>query len=477
MSICDDDRSRAGFGQVLRQVPYRRLLAVRVSSQLGDGAFQAGLASYVLFSPTETATAPLVAAALSATVLPFTLVGPFAGVLLDRWSRQRVLLLSNLVRVVLAVAVAALVLASGGDLGGSSLVGLYVLVLGALTVNRFILAGLGASLPKTLDRSLLVTANAITPTVGTGAFGVGFGVGFGIRFLLGAGAGTDTLIIGTAAVLFGTSSLLALRIARGALGPDERTDASAAQAVAAVLAGLREGALHVWRRTAPRNAIGVIGAHRFAYGISVIATFLLARGYLADDAQSGLGVLALAGGAAAAGAVLAAVLTPTVVPYLDRWRGDRPGRRMVGLDRWVVLALLVAFVVELLYTLGVAVWSLTAGALVLGLAGQVVKIAADTHVQRGVEESFRGRAFSLYDVVYNAAFILAAALGALIIPDDGYSRPLYAFIGLLYLGVAVAYVRASRRAAQPRSRPPLSVTRGAAGAGVAPHDRAGAAPG
>ena len=109
-----------------------------------------------------------------------------------------------------------------------------------------------------------------------------------------------------------------------------------------------------------------------------------------------------------------------------------------------------AFAVEMLYTLGVAVWSLAAGAFALGLAGQVVKIAADTHVQRGVDESFRGRAFSLYDVVFNAAFILAAALGALIIPDDGYSRPLYAFISLLYLGVAVVYVRASRRVGSAR---------------------------
>ncbi|MFC6852613.1 MFS transporter [Aquipuribacter hungaricus] len=433
---------------MLRQGAYRRLLAVRVSSQVGDGAFQAGLASYILFSPTETATAPLVAGALSATVLPFTLVGPFAGVLLDRWSRQRVLLLSNLVRVVLAAAVAALVLASGGEFGGGLLVGLYALVLAALTVNRFILAGLGAALPKTVDRSLLVTANAITPTVGTGAFGAGFGLGFGIRFLLGAGPATDATVIATAAVLFGTSSVLALRIGRGALGPDERTGASAAQALRAVVQGLREGASHVWHRPGPRDAIGVIGAHRFAYGLSVIATFLLARGYLADDAQSGLGVLALAGGAAAGGALLAAVLTPSAVPRLERWRAGRPGPRLAGLDRWVVLALLVACAVEMLYTLGVAVWSLTAGAFVLGLAGQVVKIAADTHVQRGVDESFRGRAFSLYDVVFNAAFILAAALGALVVPDDGYSRPLYAFIALLYLVVAVLYLRACRRAAR-----------------------------
>lgn len=439
-------RRTGGFAEVLRSAPYRRLLAVRLSSQLGDGAFQAGLASFVLFNPTQAPTAPLVAGALSVAVLPFTVVGPFAGVLLDRWSRQRVLLVSNLVRVVLVALVAVVVLLGDGRPAGGVLVALYVLVLAALTVNRFLLAGLGASLPKTVRPGLLVPANAITPTLGTGAFGTGFGLGLGTRLLLGSGTGTDAVVVTLGAGLFLTGALLALRIGRRDLGPDERTEASAAAAVRAVLAGLREGAVHVWRRPAARNAIAVIGAHRFAFGLSTIATFLLARGHLSDDVDVGLGILGLAGGAAAAGALLAAVLTPTCTRRLS---GLPPGHRagLSGLDAWVASALLVAFGVEALYTLGVAVWSLTAGAFVLGLAGQVVKIAADTHVQTAVQESVRGRAFAFYDVVFNAAFILAAALGALVVPDDGYSRLLYAFIALLYLVTGLAYVRAGRRTA------------------------------
>ncbi len=447
-----------GFTEVLRSSPYRRLLSVRLASQLGDGTFQAGLASFVLFNPTEAPTAPLVAGALSVAVLPFTVVGPFAGVLLDRWSRQRVLLVSNLVRVALVALVAGVVLAGDGRLDGGVLVALYVLVLATLTVNRFLLAGLGASLPKTVEARLLVPANAITPTLGTGAFGTGFGLGLLLRLLAGPGPGTDAGILLLAGALFLTAALLALRIGHRALGPDERTAASTAQAVAAVLHGLREGAVHVWRRPAARNAIGVIGAHRFAFGLSTIATFLLARGYLSDDVDVGLGILGLAGGAAAVGALLAAALTPT----LTRRLGSLPPRRRLGLsglDAWVATALLVAFAVEALYTMGVAVWSLTAGALVLGLCGQVVKIAADTHVQTAVLESVRGRAFAFYDVVFNAAFILAAALGALIIPDDGYSRPLYAFIAALYLATGLTYLRASRRGTSEPDAAPRPATR------------------
>lgn len=435
-----------GFREVLRSSPYRRLLSVRLSSQLGDGTFQAGLASFLLFNPTEAPTAPLVAGALSVTVLPFTIVGPFAGVLLDRWSRQRVLLVSNLVRTVLVALVAAVVLAGGGQFSGGVLVALYVLVLTTLTVNRFLLAGLGASLPQTVEARLLVPANAITPTLGTAAFGSGFGLGLLVRLLLGSGVGTDAAILGLGAALFLAAALLTLRIGGRALGPDEQTEASTGEAAVAVLRGLREGAVHLWRRPAPRNAIGVIGAHRFAFGISTIATFLLARGYLSDDVDVGLGILGLAGGAAAVGALLAAVLTPTAIRRLEALP---PSRRagLSSLDAWVALALFLAFGVEILYTLGVAVWSLAAGALMLGLAGQVVKIATDTHVQTGVEESVRGRAFAFYDVVFNASFILAAALGALVIPDDGYSRLLYAFIATVYLVTGLAYLRAARRTA------------------------------
>ena len=58
----------------------------------------------------------------------------------------------------------------------------------------------------------------------------------------------------------------------------------------------------------------------------------------------------------------------------------------------------------------------------LGLAAQGAKIAVDTIVQRDTDDAFRGRAFALYDVLYNAAFVGAAALGAVTLPDTGYSQ-------------------------------------------------------
>src|SRR3954469_20939095 len=176
---------------------FRRLFAVRLTSQLGDGVFQVAIASYALFSNRQ-ASPGAIATALAVTLLPFSVLGPFAGVLLDRWSRRQVLAWANFVRVgILAVLSGVLVL----DLPGPVF---YLVVLVCLSVNRFLLAGLSAALPHTVAAEDLVTANALTPTAGTLAFLTGLGVGGlvgGAIGLVGAGSG-DVAVLLTAALLY-----------------------------------------------------------------------------------------------------------------------------------------------------------------------------------------------------------------------------------------------------------------------------------
>ena len=77
-----------------------------MSSQLTDGVFQVALASYVVFSPERAPGPGAIAAALAVVLLPFSVLGPFVGVFLDRWSRRQVLAWSNFVRVGLVAVLA-----------------------------------------------------------------------------------------------------------------------------------------------------------------------------------------------------------------------------------------------------------------------------------------------------------------------------------------------------------------------------------
>ena len=61
-----------------------KLLRVRWMGQLTDGAFQSALASFVLFSPERQPDAVKAALAFTVVLLPYSLVGPYAGIFLDR---------------------------------------------------------------------------------------------------------------------------------------------------------------------------------------------------------------------------------------------------------------------------------------------------------------------------------------------------------------------------------------------------------
>ena len=110
-------------------------------SQFGDGLFQAGLAGGLLFNPDRAAGPWEIAASFAVLYLPYSLVGPFAGALLDRWDRRVVLIGANIGRLVLVLGIAALLLTGADD---------PPILLGALIVNgftRFVSSGLSAALP------------------------------------------------------------------------------------------------------------------------------------------------------------------------------------------------------------------------------------------------------------------------------------------------------------------------------------------
>ncbi|WP_258725087.1 MFS transporter [Cellulomonas sp. NS3] len=430
--------------QLLRLPGFRRLFAVRLTSQTSDGMFQVGLATLFFFSPENASTATGVAAAFAVLLLPFTIVGPWAGVLLDRWRRRQVLLVGNLVRVGLTLTIAVLMATSG--VGPA----VYVLALVTLSVNRFLLSALSASLPRVVDGPLLLTANSLTPTLGAAAAGVGGAVGLVLGLVLPEGRAQDVGALVLAASLMGAASALALRLGRDQLGPDARAAGEELRRALGMLAhGLVAGARHLVARRTPALALGVMAVHRFLYGATFIASILISRNLLSDpaDADAGLRTFGTVLAASAVGFALAVVLTPVLSPR-------------TGPHAWIVLCLGGAALSQLLLTVTVERWAVLVGAGALGLAAQGAKIAVDTIVQRDTADAFRGRAFALYDVLYNAAFVGAAALAAATLPDTGWSRVVFALLAVAYALAAVLYRAASARGPSDVTLAPVLPGRG-----------------
>jgi MFS family permease len=429
------DRLRASeVWGVVRQPDFGRLYATRLSAQAADGVFQVALASFVLFSPEKQATAGRTAAAFATLLLPYSVVGPFAGVFIDRWRRRTILVRANAVRAALAVGV-ALLMAAGVE---NPL--FYVATLAVLSVNRFFLSSLSASLPHVVEPGHLVTANAVSTTSGTVMAVVGGGLGFGVKKLVGDGDGAAAAVVVTAAAMYLASAWLARRMDPDLLGPDadDAERASTSEAMRAVLGGIAAGARHVWRRRTPAYALAAISAHRFFYGLSTVATLLLYRNYFHDDGvfRAGLGGLGQVLAASAVGVLLAAVLTPAAT-------------RRIGKDAWIVGLLAAACVVELALGFPYTQPTFLAAALLLGLVAQGTKICVDTIVQEEVADAYRGRVFAFYDILFNVTFVSAAVLAALMLPDTGKSYGVLSVIAIGYGVTALGYVAVTRRPSRP----------------------------
>ena len=418
---------------LLRGRWFRRLFAVRVTSQFADGVFQVALASYVIFSPEQAPSPTGIAAALAVVLLPFSILGPFVGVFLDRWSRRQVLVVSNAIRVALVGVIAGGVAA---DLGGPLL---FVLILSALSVNRFLLAGLSASLPHVVDPPDLIMANAVTPTSGTLASLLGVAAGTTGRVLSeDTAVDGDVVVLATAAVIYGAAALLALRIPRPLLGPAyDPTRPAVREAARHVARGLVDGLMHLGHRRTAAHGLATIGAHRFFFGISTVMLILLHRNYFnaPDQADAAFNGLALAILVSGAGFISAAFITPFVT-------------ERVTLRVWILTLLVAAAVTQLMPGLFFTEVALLVSAYFLGVASQGIKICVDTLVQAGVDDAYRGRIFSLYDVIFNVAFVAAAAVAATVLPDSGRSPAMLVVIALGYVATALVYARASKRHAR-----------------------------
>jgi MFS family permease len=423
-----------GFARSLQQLwrhrYFRRLLALRVVIQSCDGVLQVALASYVLFSPERQPDAASIAVVLAITLLPFSILGPFTAVVIDRVSRRQVLIVCNLARAAVTVGLAVLVATGLRTSGVETL--LYGGVLLAMSLNRFLLAALSASLPHTIGAGEYMVANSVVPTVGPAGLLIGVGLGASLRLILGQvmpDYRANAILFIVAAVGFAVSAGLALLIPRRQLGPDGTATTRAREVVGALI----EALAHLRSQRAAGIGLLTIAAHRLIYGIVTVVMILVFRNYFhrldqVDAAIADLGLLVIITGA---GFVFASVVTP-------------PTSARVGLRRTMIICLLASGVFQLVPGAIYAKVPLMAAAFLLGLTAQCIKICVDTLVQAHVADEFKGRVFVLYDMIFNVTLVVAAANAAVILPTNGKSVIILIIMAVGYVLVALAFALASR---------------------------------
>lgn len=371
---------------------FRRLFAAQSISRAGD-AFNTVAMLVLVYGLTGSGVG--VAGTVVFEILPVLLLGPVAGLVVDRFPRRRVMVTADLARAVLAAVLAVSHTSVGVAYGVA-----FGLSTGALLFN----AAASSLVPDLVEgEDDLVEANSalwtaavvaqvvLAPIAGGLVATVGVEWAFGLNaasYLLSAlglwrlDAGTRPADVAPGGWRRALAGLEAVRadplLARLAI----------VQCLAALSAGATGGLLVVL-------AVDWIGVEAGGFGL----------------------LLAAIGTGAAIGPAL--------------WRRRiRPGER-----RWLYGPFAVRGGVDL----GLAAFAsplLAGGGLVLyGMSTSTGMVAFQTTLQTSVAPELRGRAFALYDVIWNAARVLSLGAGGLLADAVGI-RAVYVLGGVLLLGAA-----------------------------------------
>jgi MFS family permease len=385
----------------LRSPDFRRLFAIRLVSQSADGLFQAALVASVVFSPDKQSTAAGFAIATLIVSLPFSILGPFTGVFIDRWSRRRILVVAPLLRG----ALVWLVLFDAE----SAAAPFYVGALWVLSVNRFYLATAVAVVPRLVATRDLLVANSISIVGGTVALLAGVFVGGWLVELA-----DDSLVVAMAGGQWVVASAIAMRISTP-LTPHHVPEAPIRDELRRVLAEFADGGRRLLRTPRALGPITSITVDQMGQGIVLVLSLYVFRDRF-DEGVASFSNLIGAGGVG----VLAGILT--VGKLEDRLAKERIVQASFVLGGLVLVAV----------SLAITQWSVLLASFAVGLTFAWKKIPVDTLVQEAVPDGYRGRVFAVYDVAYNLSRVAAAFLAIPMLPNLGPAWSV-AIIGIAFL--------------------------------------------
>lgn len=391
--------------EIFARPGFRRFFAGRAVSQLGDGIFQLAAADLLLFDDPGDNPAMKLLAISAVTLVPFSLIGPFVGVFIDRWERRKILSRTPALRALLVLAV---------PLAGEG-AAFYAIVLVVLSANRLFLATMSAVLPQLVPEDDLIVANSAASTGGSIANALGLATG---ALLSNAVGGTTATLAAAAAFAFAALAARSVPVHRGFQPPAGRLLAELRD----VLTELADGLRHLRSSARASYALSAVAGGQVLVGAmsgALVVYYLAVLGLKIGHSTFVLGAVTVGLGA---GVVF--------VPGLAR---------RFAHDLLIHPSFAIAGVAALASGFWLSRWSVVVGAAVVGFAYAMTKIPVETILQEELPDAFRGRGFAVQDVIFNSARVAGTAAVAFAVAGGAEPKPVIAGIGAGYLLASAAF--------------------------------------
>jgi MFS family permease len=411
--------SRSAFAAVFRNPNLRWLELAWATSILSHFAFLIAVSVYAY----EAGGAEAVGLVFLIRLIPAALISPFAGLLGDRYRRDRVLLLTQIVRVVLVGAAAI-----GVFVDASSVV-IYALAVAATIATTPIRSAQAALTPSLASSpSELTAANAVA----SGVESIAFFIGPALAGLLLAVASTEAVFLVVALVLALSAGFISLIRVEEAQQPKSEIVAST------ILSEAFAGFTAIGRNRSLRYMMGLLTAQTAVAG-AVQVFIVVGAVELLDLGTAGVGFLNSAMGV---GSVIGSVgaLSLTGVRRLS--------------PAFMLGALFMGIAV-----IGVGIWSEVGVALVMfglfGLSSSVLDVAGLTIVQRAVPDEVLARVFGVIQMLWLSSMGIGAAIAPWLADWLGLDGAMIATGAFLAVLVGLSWVPVARIDA---AAPPPAIT-------------------
>jgi MFS family permease len=383
----------------------RRLCLALVTSQAGDWFYNVALLAYV-YDRTHSAT--WLGITTAARVLPVVVLGPLGGVLAGRYDRRSLMVVCDLGRAAVMLALLGCAAVS------APLLLLPVLAALATALGAPYPSATAASLPRLVAAEDLPTANALRSVIGP------------VCIITGPVLGSLVLAIADARVAFALNAVTfvvsAAAVASIHSAAAFRPAPAAGDTAPSVRRELTDGARALLEHRAALRLVGADVLTSFVYGLLTVALLLVSA--RAGLGAGGYGVLLAAVGA---GGVIGAALT-------GRISASGQSERVVGVALLIVGATLPLMAV-MPWLLAVMVWALLGGA-----GSLMVEIQTETALQTQLDEAVLAQAYGFAFPVSIGGICLGAAVGAPAIAAVGLTATL-AGAGLLVAAYALWLLR------------------------------------
>ncbi len=364
-----------------------RLWLAQLISQFGDRINQMALIG--LITERSPGSAMQLAKLLSFTIIPVFIIGPVAGVYVDRWDRRTTLFVCDLLRGLLVLSIPLVFLQR------DSMVPIYIMVFLAFCLSRFYVPAKMSIVPDLVHRDHLLMANSLLTTTGMIAFVLGFAIGGFLVDRIGARGG---LICD--AVTFFISGILVFSIRQPfkLKNIPSKILQTGKEVIAIIrkstIQEMKEGLRYLIRHKEIRFIIAMLFVLLAAAGaIYVVIIVFVQQSF--QSVTKDLGILAFFLGV---GLFLGVLIH-------GRWGHAIPWYKVIFLCLMSGGSVLILFATSVHHfpRLGMAMVLAT----LLGLMTGPVFIAANTVTHQVCDEQMRGKVFSALEIVIHSAFLIA----------------------------------------------------------------------